>query len=155
MLQFPVFGARWSKVIISGWRNRLWHLPSRCSQTGLALLPNFKEQKVVFFFPGSFSMWLLWIIIFSLRTFVVFAYIGTGGGTQSLLRSVTWTFRSLKATSSKFSSIGWAVFLIRSVWRGVSRICTFIFHQFFVVALHTKTCMLGVFLVPSCFTVDL
>lgn len=49
LLQFPVFGARWSKVIISGWRNRLWHLPSRCSQTGLALLPNFKEQKVVFF----------------------------------------------------------------------------------------------------------
>lgn len=48
-------------------------------------------------------------------TIVVSASGGTGGGIQSLLRSVTWTSRSSRATSSRFSLTGWVASWIRSV----------------------------------------
>lgn len=86
-----------------------------------------QQQKVLF----SEDSQCEWIILFSLRTIVVFAYTGTGGETQSLLRSVTWTFCSSKATSSRFFLTGWAAFLIRSVWSAVHRIGPFIQPQIY------------------------
>ena len=44
-LQFLVPGAWWGQVIQSRWRNRLWHLPQRRSQTGeVPLFVKFPES---------------------------------------------------------------------------------------------------------------
>lgn len=86
-----------------------------------------QQQQKDFFSEDSQCEWM---ILLSLRTIVVFAYTGTGGEAQSLLRSAIWTFRSSKAISWRFSSTGWAAFLIRSVGSAPRRIGTFIAHTF-------------------------
>lgn len=97
-----------------------------------------QQQKVLF----SEASQCEWTLLCSLRTIVEFAYTGTGGETQSLLRSVTWTFRSSRATSSRFSSTGWAAFLIRSVWSSGHRIGPFPQPQIYsAVSRHANTCL--------------
>ena len=122
LFQFPVFGARWGKVIISSWRHGLWHLPQRRTQTGEACSKICLELEIHWTesccLIGCWSSCLLrvtsrtdtkslWIVLLSSGTIAGSASGGTGGEVQSLLRSVTWTSLSSRATSSRFSSIGW------------------------------------------------
>lgn len=122
LFQFPVFGARWGKVVISSWRDGLRHLPQRRTQTGEArsevcfeLEMHWTESccltgcwlSCLFLVTSRTDSKCLWIVLLSSGTIVGSASGGTGGEVQSLLKSVTWTSLSLRATSSRFSSIGW------------------------------------------------